>query len=401
MRIYSSLVLTLPFALYSSVVLSNTLQQSPNNFDFSFREGNHLNLNVGAEYGHTDNFFYQQENQSSSSYNKLFLDGFLQAHTDQHLIQLSGVSNTLFFDEFSEDDHSDVSLRGKYFYKISDEHTLFSSGSFRQIFEYRGTGLTKGDPLSADKGDKLDNMLFNLGYRYGGFDSVSKLSALLGKTKLGYKTRKDVTKVLDYSSTFAHLSLDYLLSGKTYFSVATEYENIAYDNVVAQDRDEIAALAGIKWEASQLSQLTLLLGYESISFNKSLLEDRDTFKWRVSYDWTPADQFKIQFESGRDTDKSNSTLTNYVLKDSYSLNATYAFSMYTSFIFGVSFYDEETNFVEGTENEQYFSFNGRYSYMFNRWLSIYAKALFETKNSELSINEYDKRTLSMGIIGIF
>lgn len=401
MRSNSSIIFSISIALLSASALSNTLQKSSNDFDFSFTEGNHLNFNLGAEYGHTDNFLNQESDESDTSYQKLSLNSFMQAHTDHQLIQLSGNVNTYFFDEFSEDDHSDIDLRGKYFYKFGGDHTLFGSGSYTKLYEYRGTGLTKGDALSADKGDKYDDTLFNIGYRYGSFDSVSKVSALIGGTKLAYKTRESITNVLDNKSTFAHLSVDYLLSGKTYFSIATEYEDIEYDHAVGQDRDEIAALAGIKWEASNLSQLTLLLGYESISFEEELLDDRDTFKWRVSYDWHPIDQLKVRFNSGRNSDKSSSALTNYVLKDDYSLNATYAYSRFLSFNVALSYYDEETNFIDESVNEEYVLISSRFKYILNHWFSMYAKAQFETKDSDLFINEYDKATFNVGVNGIF
>ncbi len=401
MRSNLSLVFSGSLILFSSAVLGNSLQQSTNNFEFSFVEGNLLNLNLGVEYGYIDNFLFQNSNESDTQYQKAAANIFLQTLTDKQLLQLSLDGESYFFDDFSDDNHSDLGVRGKYFYKLNDSHTLFSSVSYRKLFEYRGTGFTKGKPLSADKGDKYDDVLYNLGYRYGRFDSVSKVSVLVGGTDLEYKTRESDTRILDTSSKFAHLSIDYLLSGKTYISLATEFESVEYDNAYGQDRDQVAILAGIKWEASNLSQLTALLGYESLSFDESLLDDKDEFKWRISYDWSPVEYLKFSFKSGREDAQSTSTATNYVLKDTYTIAATYAYSLFTTLSLTAGYFEEKTNFIERTENEEYLSINGQYKYKFNHWLDVYAKAMFETRDSDVLVNEFDKSTIAVGINGTF
>lgn len=380
---------------------ANTLTQTEKNFEFNFNEGNTFDISVNAELGYVDNFLFTSKNEDDTGYAKLSPRSFLQVHDDRHLLQFSASAESYSFDKFDEDNHSIFDFKGKYFYKLAKLHTLFGSAFLSDHFEYRGTGVSKGQATLFDSGNEYDDSLVNIGYRFGSFDSISKASLLVGTTEREYQTNKAITKVLDTRSEFAHLSFDYLISTKTYISMAVEYEDIEYKFANEQSRSQAAFLAGIKWESSALSYLTLLLGYETLDFEENALADSDIFKWRASYDWQPIDRINIKFSSGRATDKSNTIESNYVVKDNYSLAGSYKLSTLTRLTVDLNYIDETINFVETTVSEKYISLRSHIDYKMNDWMMLYIKGMVENKSSDLSLNKYDKNSFSLGVVGTF
>lgn len=385
----------------SSISFASTLTQTENNFEFSFIEGNSFDISVSAELGYVDNFLNLSKDEESTGYTKLSPRTFLQVHDDKHLLQIAADAQSFSFDKFDEDNHSLLDFKGKYFYKLTRLHTLFGSAALSERFEYRGTGISKGQPTLFNSGNEYEDSLINVGYRFGSFDSVSKASLLIGQTEREYQTEKAITKVLDTTSEFAHISLDYLISSKTYISMSLEFEDVEYKFANEQSRSQKALLAGIKWESSELSYLTLLLGYEALKFDESTLSDSDIFKWRASYDWQPIDRLNIKFSSGRATDKSTTLTSNYVIKDNYGFTGIYNVSELTKLSVDFNYIDEEINFVDRSVSEKYISLRSQIGYKMNDWMTFYIKGMVENKSSDFSSYEYDKTLFSLGALGSF
>lgn len=279
--------------------------------------------------------------------------------------------------------------------------TLFSSIVFSNNYEYRGTGTSKGQALALDSGNEFDDKLLNLGYNYGRLDSVSKVSLLVGIKEREYKTRRQVTRTLDNEAKFAHVGVDYLMSEKTYFSFLVELEDIEYDYSKEQNREEIAILAGIKWEASELSQLTLMLGYETLSFDESVFDDDDIFKWRMSYDWRPLDYFSMQLRSGRSSEQSNEIERNYRVVDDYTLTSSYFISSHLNMRLQVAYRAEEIQFTTNTVDEDFLLFAPQLQYQVSERVKMRIGYEFITVSSDIGINEYDKNSFEIGINGQF
>ena len=392
---------SLPLSSFSSHANANTIERSENNFVFNLKEGNHFDANIEAKYGYIDNFLNQSSNEKSTTFAKLSANAFMQTHNDHQLLQLDAKLDALTFNDFDEDDHSNVALKAKYFYKLSDMQTVFVSALLTNSYEYRGTGASKGNALSLNSGDEFDDTLINTGYNYGRYDSVSKVSLLVGIKEREYKTRKQQTQSLNNEAKFAHVGLDYLLSGKTYFSVLAEFEDIDYDYATDQNRKEIAILAGVKWEASQVSQLTLMLGYESLSFDQSVFDDDDIFKWRMSYDWTPLDYFSMQFKSGRSSEQSNELARNYRVVDDYTIASVYSMNSYIKVNLNVTYRSEETNFTDITVVEDNLTFGPQLQYQISDRVKMHVGYDFTSVKSDININEYDKNSFEVGINGQF
>ena len=393
--------LSLPLSIYSTYAIGNTIERSENNFVFNFKEGNHFDTNIGAKYGYIDNFLNQHSNEKSTTFSKLSANTFMQAHNDHQLLQLDAKLDALSFSDFDEDDHSNIALKAKYFYKLSDMQTVFASALFTNSFEYRGTGASKGDALSLNSGDEFDDTLFNLGYNYGRYDSVSKVSLLFGVNEREYKTRKQQTRLLNNEAKFAHIGLDYLLSGKTYLSLLAEFEDIDYDHATDQNRKEVAILAGVKWEASQVSQLTLMLGYESLSFDQSVFDDDDIFKWRMSYDWTPFEYFSMLFKSGRSSEQSSELARNYRVVDDYTIASIYSLNSYMTVSLNVMYRSEDTTFTDITVVEDNLTFSPQLQYQVNDRVKMHVGFDFTSVKSDINVNEYDKNSFEVGINGQF
>lgn len=398
---YSLKLLTLAIAFSPFFCISKSLTQSENNFTFSFTEGNRVELDSALELRYVDNYLNQKSDEQGTSSQKVSASTYIQFHNDTHLFQGKLNAGYLWFEQFDEDDHDEIDAKLKYFYKINNFHRVFFSGSMKNTFEYRGTGSSKGNQLIADKGQEFDDTLLNLGYLFGRSDSVSKFSFLAGSNEREYESNQRNNGRLNYNTNFVEVSLDYLISGKTYMSLLTSYKEIDFSIAKEQNRNETSVLAGIKWEPSDLSNLEALFGYQQLNFDDGTIDNSSQFKWLISYDWRPLNYFGVKFDSGRTTESSVDIRTNYAIKDSFRLYVQYDVNSFTSLAINTSYAEEETNFVGQSLTEQVLTTGVDLNYNVNSRIRLFTGIISNNVNSEVSINEYDSLLFTLGINGDF
>ena len=114
------------------------VQRNDSNFELRFVEGNQLAVKSILSAGYIDNFLYQSDEALSTAEYTLSSSGFAQIHNDDHLIQAYGEITRREFEKFKDDDHTELTLLGKYFYRLNQDNRLFVSTGFDRFYEYRG-----------------------------------------------------------------------------------------------------------------------------------------------------------------------------------------------------------------------------------------------------------------------
>lgn len=392
------LIIFLFFLSANSLANSAKLSREAGNFDFDYQEGNQLNISALAELGYIDNYFYQGNNQESTQYSLLGTSVFIQGMNDRHLAQLQFNLEKFAVDRFDEDNHTDSSVFSKYYYKFASQQKLFVSASFEELFEYRGTGLTQGEPFSADKGDRKENSLFNLGYQYGDHLSVGKANIVVGRKFGKYLTRRAFSSSKDFESDFFHAELDYLLSGKTYLSARYEFSDIDYRNQQSVSRDEHTLYTGVKWEISELSHFSLLLGAQRLKYANFTQENVQSFRWRANYTWSPFANLRLGFNSGRYNTEASEQLASYKVVDDYGFSTHYIFNERLRFLLEINYQEQATVFQNSEREDELVSFSPVLAYQFKDWL----EANFVVKYSERASNfdqfDFDRRQVAVNFV---
>lgn len=392
------LIIFLLFFSINALADTGKLTRSTGNFEFGYQEGNQLNISAHTELGYIDNYFYQESNKEATRYWLLGTSAFTQGMSDRHLAQLQFNLKKLSFDKFDEDNHTNLSVFSKYYYKFAVQQKLFVSASFEEQFEYRGTGLTQGYPFSVEKGDRKENGLLNIGYQYGDHLSVGKANIVVGRKFGKYVTRRHFSSSKDFESDFIHSELDYLLSGKTYLSARYEFADIDYQNQPTVSRQEHTLYTGVKWEVSELSHFALLLGAQKLEYVNDNQESVESFRWRANYTWSPLASLQLGFKSGRYNTEANEQLASYKVVDDYGFDANYTFNERLIFLLDLNYQEQAIVFQNSEREDEQVTISPIIQYQFNEWL----KANFEVNYSKRASNfdqfDYDRRKIAVSIV---
>ncbi|REL34096.1 outer membrane beta-barrel protein [Thalassotalea euphylliae] len=391
--LYSFLAISL---IASFPAFAESVKRTDSNFNFPFVEGNQLDIELGLETDHIDNFLNQKQDKQSTTAYALSAHGFAQFHDDDHLLQSYANIDTKFFDNFEEDDHTDVTLLGKYFYRLMPAHRLLISSSFDKRYEYRGTGLSRGIANTFSKGDTKENTLVNLGYQIGNLNSVSRFNAIIGSEQSEYSTRRAVTNIYDYQRLFTQLDLDYLITGKSYLAFDLGFNDFAYDNNRASDRTEARALVGAKWSPNQASSLAILLGYQAVDF-ESLDRKEQDFAWQGSYDWRPTERFRLSLITARKSEVENEQESEAKITDTYQASLTYLFNERWQFNTLVQFERKDTLLRNASRLDKELQLSSSVSYQLNSSFTIVGRYQYIESNSDFSPFDYERQQLGVSL----
>jgi hypothetical protein len=365
--------------------------------DFAFESGNKFTAKLLTEYGQISNFLNENKNEEEGTgYIKVEPSVFIQTQLSRHLIQLEANVSHYKFSDFSEDDHSNLLFKPNYYFKIDNNKTLFADVKLQEEYEYRGTELSLGNASSILTGDDKKTVAANIGYLYGQIDSVAKLKLSIGQEDFRYKTRREQNLLLDRVDNNATASIDYLLSGKTYFAVDFDYVQGNYKNNKALNNDEYSALVGMKWQSTAATQLVAFIGYQALTFEGDSLASDSTFKWRVDINWQPTLFNQVKVNTQRNYETTNRIEDSYRVVDSTNLEVTHQFTDYFQTSAAVGYRQEEIVYIERTDKENYLYTEIKLNYQRNDWLNVFAGFTFtELDASEEQLNNQG-HSLSLG-----
>jgi len=379
------------FILSSSICFFANAQDG-----FLLESGNKLTTQLSSEYGQISNFLYQADNEKNTGYFKVEPSVFLQTQMSRHLMQLDGKVSHYKFTDFSEDDHSNLLLQPKYFFKLDGNKTLFAKVKWAEAYEYRGTGLSLGDAESLSTGDDKKTVSTNFGYLYGQEGSVAKLKLSIGQDDFRYKTRREQSQLLDRKDTTAKAGFDYLLSGKSYFAIDLDYTQSDFKHNAALNKNKYAVLVGLKWQSTAVTQLQALAGSHKLSFDDKNLVSDSGFKWRVAVDWRPTDFMKVNINTQRNYESANRIADSYRIVDSTNFQISNQFTEFFRTSATIGYKKEEIVYSDKKEDENYFYSEVRLNYQRNEWLTLFASFIIKELDASEDKLNYQGNSLSLG-----
>ena len=367
------------------------------NADFSFTPGNILIGRLKSTLGYVDNFLYSDSDNMSTSFIEIEPSLFIQTQIDRNLFQLLGRTVQYSFSEFSEDNHGDYDLTAKYHFKPSINQRFSVTTRYHHIYEQRGTGLTQGDGSSISQGDEKETNFYNIGYYYGHTDSVARAWLLVGRRNFEYTTRREVTKVFDYTGDYIEAGADYLYSGKSYFTGKINYEDLSYHFNPVDSRIEKSVLFGFKWFSSVISKSEFLFGVSKLEFYEGEAVNKDTFKWEVDLIWNPSEFLEFEFTTARSFEEASQINSDYKVVDNYTLSLKYDFNHYIDFYADLSRNNQEVVFSNKVNIEDYNLFSFNTNYQLNSWLYLFINYEFRQLQSSFVFDNFDRNNYSVGV----
>jgi len=400
MRFFLLLVAVIGYSPISNSATAYSTIDSLNG-EFSFSEGNLLSTEIKTEFGQIDNFLRSQGDKQETNFVELSPELFIQTQDGGSLFQFQAKASLFKFDEFASDDHYDFSVLSKFHLRFAESQKIFITGFIADNYEYRGTGLSLGNPNSLEEGDTKRNQFINLGYLYGHQDSLARTKFLVGYRDFSYQTRETITKPLAYSTNYFQGNFDYLITGNTYFSAKAQYEDFSYDMNADLERKQYQTLAGVKWRSTELTQLHLLLGYENAVFDNKAFGEKDHFTWQVKMIWSPLQHIKFDFSSGSEIKESNKIEKSISISDYYDLGLSYELNEKLEFKLRGKIVNEDVVSIESKIKEDYVETTTRFQYQWRYWLSVFAQYNYNTFDSTRIMHDYDLQAASVGVVVTF
>lgn len=396
-------LLYIAFIGFSSISFSETVSSDKGslNGEFSFSEGNLLLSQIKTDFGQINNFLHSDDDKQATNYLEVAPELFIQTQGDGRLFQLQAQASYFTFNKFSNDEHYDFSLLSKFHLRLAESQKVFLTGFITDQYEYRGTGLSLGTPDTLNEGDSKRNEYLNIGYLYGHQDSLARAKILVGYRDFAYLTRKNITKQLAYSSNYLQGNFDYLITGKTYFSTKMQFENFSYDGNIDLERKQYLALAGVKWQSSELTQLHLLFGYEKAIFDNETFKDKNRFAWQINVLWNPVEYVRLNFTSGSEIKDSNKIVKSVNFANYYGVNLSYDFNDRVSLNVNGKVMNEDVAGLENKLKEDHFKSTMRLQYQWRHWLTVFVQYKYDSFDSTQGSNDYDLQTTSLGIVATF
>ncbi|MGL1956505.1 MAG: outer membrane beta-barrel protein [Colwellia sp.] len=383
------------FTFYSKAESVNSTVD-PFNGDFQYIEGNKLAASLALNAGTIDNFLRENKDKKSTGFLSAKPQVFVQSQFNENLFQFKASLNYLNFDEFSEDDHNNLSLLAKYHLRLASNQKVFFTGHFQNDYEYRGTGNSLGNGSSLEQGDESQKFFANAGYLYGHEQSIAKAKFLIGHREFSYETREEITKGLNLTSNYIQGNFDYLISGNTYSSTKVQIEDIDYEFNDSLSRQQYSMLTGIAWQSSALTELHLLLGFEKAVFSALSLPDEDAFIWQANLKWSPIDSTRINFSSGRTIKSSNKLEDSISVVDFYDISVNYDFTERVQLSTLFKILNEDINLLTAQTVEDSLLANVTLNYDWRDWLSVFVKYDYNDFDSPMISNTYELSVLSLG-----
>jgi len=386
--------LLFPLATLGLILLTSFPLQAQTNF--ALAGGNKFTAKLLSEYGQMSNFLNKNDDEESTGFIKVEPSIFIQTQLSRHLMQIEANVSHYQFNDFSEDDHSNLFFKPNYYFKIDHNKTLFADIKLQEEYEYRGTELSLGDASSISTGDNKKTVAANIGYLYGQIDSVAKLRLSIGQEDFRYKTRRAQNQLLDRVDNNAAASVDYLLSGKTYFAVDLDYIQAKFKNNKALNSDEYSVLVGMKWQSTAATQLEALVGYQALTFEDDSFASDSAFKWRVDLNWQPTLINKVNINTQRNYETTNRIEDSYRVVDSTNLQVTHQFTDYFQTSAAVGYRKEKIVYIGKTDKENYLYSEIKLNYQRNDWLTFFAGFVFTELDANVERLNYQGHSLSLG-----
>jgi len=205
-----------------------------------------------------------------------------------------------------DDDYTDSGLTAGYTYQPNDKFRLKAEAGIKQLHDAR-TPLTLPTSPSPDRyqDTAVDGEWY---YGINNWEGADSLIAV-NLTKRTYKSNLAVNEAKDHQQASISGLLRFPLRSapNSRFRVSARYRNFDYDISDNQDSNQLRAMIGIEWQASEQMLLSADLGGQNKKFAQNSSVDDSDIAWEIGLTWAPEDYNKLELTASNDFAESKTT----------------------------------------------------------------------------------------------
>lgn len=300
-----------------------------------------------------------------------------------------------------EDEYTDHLFSAAFHYEINNRHRLDIEGQYLDGHDDRGTAFSigLGDTLVAP--DTFKNSEFGLTYSYGVDSAAARLDLSYRFKQIDYDGEQINFLARDREFQSVYSSFYYRLAPRTDFVFDIGHKDISYDISLNPenplDSEELRALIGVKWESTAATSGYLKIGYQQKEFDSALREKFDGVDWEIGVIWEPVKYSTIELSTSNDTQETNGE-GNFIETKSIQLSWNHNWLERFSSSFSIDVdkdrYEREANVRE----DDIIRTRIGAKYQFRRWIQFELAYIFDQRDSNRDLIDYDRNQYRMQLL---
>ncbi len=232
---------------------------------------------------------------------------------------------------------------------------------------------------------------------------VEKISAIAKYTNFALAYDGSINNFLDRSDNGFDIVAYYDYSPKTNFflqyrTLLASYDE-EYDGINRENSNDFF-YAGVNWKSTVKTSLMVKGGYQLVDYDSDEYEDQDNFTGEIQWNWFATVKSNVIVDAVYSVEQSDSQFALNKTVFTGRLGFTHRFTNRLrgslDLIYENSDYEQLTDYTR-TDDRYYFKPGVQYALW--KWLSLNAYYMFDSKDSNEDILDYDTNIFGVGIRG--
>ncbi len=358
---------------------------------------------ITIDHSHTDNLFFQPDDEVSSSITRYQPQLGLSFIGNKAHLEFNAKAEVGRYSDSPADDYEDYDFGSALDLKLHSRHALKLSANLIQEHEDRGTAFSAGN-LNPDleEPDTYEDMNLAANYRFGAQSAKGRLILAVSDTSREYTSRRDVTVERDRDSLDMRGTFLLRIANRTdaLFEVRAVNTDYAVDPLGSElglgslDSGDRTYFIGLNWEATAKTEGSVRVGQTQKDFDSPMRDDFSGLSWEVSTVWSPKSYSKLTFSTSRrpiETDGSGS----FIDEESWQLGWQHDWTSRITTEIDFSNVDRAYEGSADAREETTSRSKASLVYQVRRWLDMGISFEQIQKTSNLDSFEFDSNLLGL------
>jgi hypothetical protein len=296
-----------------------------------------------------------------------------------------------------EDDYTDHFLLVQADMEFNSRNRFVATVNYEDGHDARGSNFSIGQGADLTEPDTYKQSEIDLLYSYGAFNAQGRLEVNFDIRDLDYDIDTPLYRARDRDLTSLGGTFFYRIGVVTDAVFEARYTSIDYqfalDPLSTLDSDEISYLVGVEWRATAQPSGGIKFGYQEKDFESRLREDFQGFDWEIGVKWEPLDYSSFEFLTSSGTNETNGE-GNFIKDNSYSLKWNHDWLERMRSVVHFSVNNDTYEGLRGqgfdTRKDDNRRLRASMYYQFRRWLNFELSYIYEERDSNRDIIDFDR-----------
>ncbi len=343
---------------------------------------------------HDDNLYSSKTNKESTLIGVIEPKIQLLLEDNVKTLTLDYSLEAGFHQDSSQDDYTDQYSLGVFEYHPTTKLKIATRLEYLDEHDPRGTARTEGvggiNPLNLDPDEWHSYGVGGL-LSYGSPNATGRIELESSLVAKEYDNNRQFTFVRDRNDFNLRGTFYYKIRPKTRLLFEVNQTIFEYDkNFVGEpslDSTNRNYLFGATWDRTYKTTGYLKLGYTEKDFDSDLRNDTGSFKWETGTRWRPRTYSTVDISTERRQDETNGigdSIDVGEFKVSWDHEWRDRISSTVGFVFG------EDDYTSTVREDTRFNTGLKINYDWRRWAKMGAGYLYEERDSNVDIFDYER-----------